>query len=100
MVSWRRELRRPGRAHRGDPVSGRGQSPSGGPALRPDLDMVRAFWDALIIPGDTHEIRIPKCRRGPARLYKTTAGYFTDGEAAAGAVRTVGGSDAPAVYVT
>lgn len=74
--------------------------PSGGPSLCPDLDMVRAFWDALVKPGDTHEVRIPKCRRGPARLWKTTAGYFTDGEAVVRAVRPVGGLDAPAVYVT
>src|SRR4051794_36081774 len=73
---------------------------SGGPSLRPDLATIRAFWDALVKPGDTHEVRIPKCRRGPARLFKTTAGYFTDGEAAVIAVRPVGGLDAPAVYLT
>lgn len=74
--------------------------PSDGPSLHTDLATVRAFWDALVNPGDTHEVRIPKCRRGPARLYGTTAGYFTDCEAAVRAVRTVGGLDAPAVYVT
>src|ERR1044072_9046235 len=100
MASQRRGLRWSGRAHPGYPVSGPGQPPSGGPALRPDLDMIRAFWDALVNPGDTHEVRIPKCRRGPARLFKTTAGYFTDREAAVRAVKPVGGLDAPAVYVT
>src|SRR6187402_2743043 len=74
--------------------------PDSGPSLRPDLDMVRAFWDAMVAPDDTHEVRIPKCRRGPARLFKTTAGYFTDREAAVRAVRLVGGLDAPAVYLT
>src|SRR5688572_2288414 len=73
---------------------------SGGATLRPDLETVRAFWEALVTPGDTHEVRIPKCRRGPARLFKTTAGYFIDREAAVLAVRPVGGLDAPAVYVT
>jgi hypothetical protein len=75
-------------------------APSAGATLRPDLETVRAFWDVLVTPGDTHEIRIPKCRRGPARLFKTTAGYFTDREAAMRAVRPVGGLDAPAVYLT
>src|SRR4051794_11954331 len=73
---------------------------SGGPSLRPDLATIRAFWDALVKPGDTHEVRIPKCRRGPARLFKTTAGYFTEREAAVRAVRPIGGLDAPAVYLT
>jgi hypothetical protein len=74
--------------------------PSGGPSLRPDPATVRAFWDVLVAPGDTHEVRIPKCRRGPARLFKTTAGYFIDREAAVRSVRPIGGLDAPAVYVT
>lgn len=71
-----------------------------GPSLRPDIATVSAFLDALIASGDTHEIRIPKCRRGPARLFGTTAGYFTDVREAAKSISRIGGLDAPAVYVT
>jgi hypothetical protein len=75
-------------------------APPGGRLLRPDPELIRAFWDALVRPGETHEIRIPKTRRGPARLFGTTAGYFTDGEAAIRAALPITGLDAPAVYVT
>src|SRR4051794_28069767 len=75
-------------------------APVGGRALRAGLELVTALWDALEAPGDTHEVRIPKTRRGPARLFGTTAGYFTDPAAAVRAVLSITGLDAPAVYVT
>ena len=71
-----------------------------GRSLRPDPELMGAYWDALVRPGDTHEVRIPKTRRGPARLFGTTAGYFTDRAAVVRAVSPVTGLDAPAVYVT
>lgn len=76
-------------------------APGADMVLRPDPLMIRAFWDAVVRPGDTHEVRIPKTRRGgPARLFGTTAGYFTDPSSAVQAVARVTGLDAPAVYVS
>jgi hypothetical protein len=75
-------------------------APPGGRLLRPDPELIGRFWDAPVRPGETHEIRIPKTRRGPARLFGTTVGYFTEGEAAIRAALPITGLDAPAVYVT
>ena len=65
--------------------------------LRPDPTLVGAFWDALVAPGDVHEIRVPRTRRGPARLFGTAAGYFGDGERFVRAVLPLTGADAEAV---
>jgi hypothetical protein len=68
--------------------------------LRPDHDLIGAFWDAIVKPGDTYEVRIPKTRRGPAHLFGTTAGYFTGRAEVIGAVSALTGLDAPAIYLS
>jgi hypothetical protein len=74
--------------------------PTDGRSLRADPHLIRAFLDAIVDPDDTFEIRVPKTRRGPARIFGTTAGYFTDVSNAVRAVLPITGLDAPAVYVT
>src|SRR3712207_9301782 len=69
--------------------------------LRPDPEQLAAFWHAMIRPGDMHEVRITDTRTGgPARLFGTTAGYFTDEESFVRALRRITGLDAQAVYLT
>jgi hypothetical protein len=65
-----------------------------------DSALIRAFWVALVRPGDVHEARLPKSRRGPRRFYRTVSGYFDDPDAFASALAGVGGDDAEAVYLT
>jgi len=66
----------------------------------PDPELIRACWDALVSPGDVHEIRIPKTKRGPARLFKTVAGYFDNADVVLSALAGIGPLDAQAVYLT
>jgi hypothetical protein len=69
--------------------------------LRPDREQLASFWRALVPPGDVHEVRITDARTGgPARLFGTTAGYFTDERAFVEALSYITGLDAQAVYVT
>ncbi len=69
--------------------------------LRPDPALLAAFWDALVVPGTVHEVRIPKTRRdGPRRFYRPVIGYFNDRDRFVEAARTVTGEDAEGVYLT
>ncbi len=68
--------------------------------LAADADFLAAFWDALVAPGDVHEVRIPKTRRGPARLWGTASGYFADRDAFVAAVAPLTGGDTEGVYLT
>jgi hypothetical protein len=68
--------------------------------LCPDPALLGGFWDALVRPGDVHEVRITDSRKGPAGLFGTVAGYFTEPEAFVRTVRPITGRDAAAVYVT
>ena len=70
------------------------------PLPRPDPVLLAAFWDALAKPGDVHEVRITDSRRGPAGLFGTVAGYFSEREAFVQALRRITGQDAAAVYST
>lgn len=70
------------------------------PPPRPDPDLLRAFWNALVLPGAVHEVRIPRTRRGPARLWGVASGYFDDLDAFVDAVSSVAGADAEGVYLT
>lgn len=76
-------------------------APTVGAELRADPGLLRQCWDTLVIPGDVHEVRILKSRRGgPCRLYGTTAGYFDNRDAFVQALARVTGADAPAVFMT
>jgi RecA-family ATPase len=68
--------------------------------LRPDRSTLEQFWRAMVAPGDVHEVRIPRSRSGPARLFGTVSGYFTIAEAFAQAVAAITGADAEGVYLT
>ena len=69
--------------------------------LRPDREQLATFWRALVLPGDVHEVRITDARTGgPARLFGTTAGYFTDERPFVDVLSRITGLDAQAVYVT
>src|SRR4051794_3436961 len=68
--------------------------------LCPDPRVLAQFWQALVAPGDVHEVRIPRTRSGPARLYGTVSGYFNDGEAFARAIAPLTGADGEGVYLT
>lgn len=67
------------------------------PALRADADALRAFWRALVRPGDVHEARAPKTR---GRWHGALSGYFNAGEAFVSALSHVTGDEAEAVYLT
>ncbi len=67
------------------------------PALRANTDALRAFWRALVRPGDVHEARAPKTR---GRWYGTVSGYFNAGEAFVSALSHITGAEAEAVYLT
>src|SRR5947209_1335478 len=69
-------------------------------ALCPDPTVLAQFWQALVAPGDVHEVRIPRTRSGPARLYGTVSGYFNTAEAFVQAVAPLTGEDAQGVYLT
>src|SRR5215207_7571778 len=62
--------------------------------------LLAEFWDALVIPGDVHEVRIPKTRRGPLRLWGVGSGYFDDRDAFVQALAPIRGDDAEGVYLT
>jgi hypothetical protein len=69
-------------------------------ALRPDPAALAAFWRAFTHPGEVYEVRLPKTRKGPRRLYGTAGGYFDNGEAFVEALAHVTGDDAPGVFIT
>jgi P4 family phage/plasmid primase-like protien len=71
----------------------------------PDRALIERWWARFCGPDDTHEIRIPKVRKGPKRWYKPQVGYFrnrsADDLAAVGrTLATITGQDTEAVYVT
>ncbi len=70
------------------------------PTPRPDARLVREFWRALVHPGDVHEVRIPKSRRGPRGLRGRVSGYFDQEAAFIAAIQHVTGDDGAGVYVT
>src|SRR5207248_7738200 len=72
----------------------------GRPLLCPKPAGLEQFWQAFVSSGELYEVRCPETRRGPARLFGTAAGYFTDGEAFVKSVAPVTGHDAANVYIT
>jgi hypothetical protein len=69
--------------------------------LRPDPDAIGAFFDAIVLPGSVHEVRIPAVRRGgPCKFYRTQSGYFNDREKFVAAVSKVTSADAVGCYIT
>jgi len=68
--------------------------------LRTDPDAVRTFFEHITLPGEVREIRIPKSKRGPARLFGTVSGYVDNATAPAEALGQLAGADADAVYTT
>ena len=61
---------------------------------------IRAFWDAVVRPGDVHEVRVPRTRRGPAGLWGVASGNFNDSDAFVAAVQRLTGADCDGVYST
>src|SRR4051812_1603637 len=74
--------------------------PTGGRWLRPHRKLLGSFWDAFVHPGETHELRIPKTRRGTARLFGTVAAYFNHRDDFVSEAARLTGLDAQAVYIT
>ncbi len=70
------------------------------PAPKPDATRIRECWRALVHPGNVHEVRIPKSRRGPQGLRGVVSGYFDQEAAFIAAIQHVTGDDAAGVYVT
>ncbi|MDP9359734.1 MAG: YfjI family protein, partial [Chloroflexota bacterium] len=70
------------------------------PLLLPDPTLIWASWEALVEPGAVHEVRIPKTRKGPARLWGVASGYFDDPDAVVVALGCLTGLDAEGVYLT
>jgi len=68
--------------------------------LAPDAARLREFWEALVLPGDVHEVRVPRTRRGPARLWGVASGYFDGPGAFVAALSDLTGADAEGVYLT
>jgi hypothetical protein len=68
--------------------------------LRPEPCILAQFWHAFVTEGELYEVRCPETRRGPARLFGTAAGYFTDSESFVKSVAPITGHDAANVYVT
>jgi hypothetical protein len=68
--------------------------------LRPDPELLATFWDAIVDPGHVHEVRIPKTRRGPSRLWGVASGYFDNRDAFVRALSSLTGQDAEGTYVT
>jgi hypothetical protein len=66
----------------------------------PDQALLARSWDALVEPGDVHEVRLPKTRRGPARLWGVASGYFDDRDAFVAALAPLSGADAEGAYLT
>src|SRR5690349_17253419 len=66
-----------------------------------DRELIGPFWDALVAPGDVHEVRMPDTHlEGPRRLFGVCGGYFADREAFVSEVARIGGRDADAVFMT
>lgn len=68
--------------------------------LPANSELLRACWDALVAPADVHEVRVPRTRKGPARLWGVASGYFDDPDAFVAALSGITGADAEGVYVT
>jgi hypothetical protein len=68
--------------------------------LHPGPTVLRAFWEAMVAPGDVHEVRIIRSRSGPGRLYGTVSGYFNEAEAFVEALASLTGDDAEGIYLT
>jgi hypothetical protein len=70
--------------------------------LTPDVAQLAGMWDALVAPGDVHEVRLLKVHKGgPLRLWgQTHGGYFDNQEAFLKALSRVTGADAGGVYIT
>jgi hypothetical protein len=62
--------------------------------------LLAQFWDALVAPGDVHEVRIPKTRRGPMQLWGVSSGYFDNRDAFVQALTPITGDDAEGAYLT
>jgi hypothetical protein len=69
-------------------------------ALTTDTAAACACWTALVRPGDVHEVRIPKSRKGPRRFFGTVSGYFDNADDFATALTGLTGYDAEGVYLT
>ncbi|MDP9469335.1 MAG: YfjI family protein [Chloroflexota bacterium] len=70
------------------------------PLILPDPALIRESWEALVEPGTVHEVRIPKTRKGPSRLWGVASGYFSDPDALVAALSNLTGLDAEGVYLT
>ncbi|MGI9253312.1 MAG: hypothetical protein ACR2J8_06170, partial [Thermomicrobiales bacterium] len=71
-----------------------------GAAPHPKSSEIAAFWRAVAAPGDVHEVRVPKTRKGPRRWYGVVSGYFDDGSALVDALENADGRDAEGIYLT
>ncbi|MBA2753646.1 MAG: hypothetical protein H0U40_04185 [Chloroflexia bacterium] len=67
------------------------------PSPVPDSDTIRAFYRALVRPGDVHEIRIPNPRD---RRLGVVSGYVDDEDRFVAIAADIDGSAAEAVYAT
>ncbi len=76
------------------------ESVAAGAAPHPDGSEIAAFWRALTAPGEVHEVRVPKTRKGPRRWYGVVSGYFDDGAALVDALESADGRDAEGIYLT
>jgi len=74
--------------------------PAANAIVRADSDQLAAFWRAVVRPGEVHEVRAPKTRKGPRRWFGVVSGYFDDGEEFVDALDGADGRDAEGVYLT
>lgn len=68
--------------------------------VRADSEELAAFWRAVVRPGEVHEVRAPKTRKGPRRWFGVVSGYFDDGEEFVDALESTDGRDAEGIYLT
>ncbi len=69
--------------------------------LGPDAEVLRAFWNAVGRPGEVHEVRMPKTRRGgPHKFFRVVSGYFDDVDAFVSALSQISGEDTEGVYLS
>ncbi len=68
---------------------------------RPQAHLLRAFFEALVQPGDLHEVRIPKVRQnGARRQWGVGSGYFDDLQAFVRELSTISGTEAEGIFIT
>jgi transposase len=67
------------------------------PNPTPDHDQIRAFFRALVRPGDVHELRVPNPRD---RRLGVVSGYVDNEDAFVRLASSVGGAGAESVYTT